>query len=288
MSLRRFEQSRERWAALKNCRAWELLSFTYFKSCFGMLDFRAFNSLGNMPSLINHDSSLEFDDHGSILFEARRFEAHNSDIGSGLRLPLLENLTLRIQSISIKERIRTTHFIPAQIGDRILRNVGNRLACHDRERECRVNERPAEFRFRRIGMIEVDRIGVHGQQGKPNIVGGKNSAAQSVAKNISNLEVLKNSSCPTLFDCHRRLPLSVTRERQSPDWRRENRQSGDWRSREKSDYFFTPPAGNCFSFKTQFSQNSIGLLPQCWNFIHNGLYIFHDDGGKQRRQGAHG
>src|SRR5216683_5908141 len=203
MSLRRFEQSRERWAALKNCRAWELLSFTYFKSCFGMLDFRAFNSLGNMPSLINHDSSLEFDDHGSILFEARRFEAHNSDIGSGLRLPLLENLTLRIQSISIKERIRKTHFIPAQIGDRILRNVGNRLACHDRERECRVNERPAEFRFRCIGMIEVNRIGVHGQQGKPNIVGGKNCAAQSVAKNISNLEVLKNSSSPTLFDCHR-------------------------------------------------------------------------------------
>src|SRR5216683_5547710 len=98
MSLRRFEQSRERWAALKYCRAWELLSFTFFKSCFGMLDFRAFNPLGNMPSLINHDRPLEIDDHGSILFEAGRLEAHNSDVGSGLRFPRLENFTLRIQS----------------------------------------------------------------------------------------------------------------------------------------------------------------------------------------------
>ena len=63
-------------------------------------DFRAFDSLGNMPSLINHDGPLEFDDHGSILFEARGFEAHNPDIRSGLRLSLLENLTLRIQRIA--------------------------------------------------------------------------------------------------------------------------------------------------------------------------------------------
>ena len=114
-----------------------------------------------MPSLINHDGALEFDHHGSILFEARGFEAHDSDVRSGFRLSFFENFALRIKSVAIEERIRQAHFVPAQIGHRILRNVGDRLAGNDRERECGIHERPAEFRFCRIGVIEVDRIGIH-------------------------------------------------------------------------------------------------------------------------------
>src|SRR5580700_11901753 len=100
-----------------------------------------------MPSLVNHDGALEFDDHSSILFEARGLEAHYSYIRSGLRFAFLENLTLRIQSIPIEKRIRQAHLVPAQIGHSVLRDVSNGLACHHRERECGIDERPAEFRF---------------------------------------------------------------------------------------------------------------------------------------------
>src|ERR1700722_16087782 len=58
-------------------------------------------------------------------------------------------------------------------------------------------------------MIEVNVIGIHGEQREPNIVGGQDCTAKRVAKNISHLEVFKYSSRPSFFNRHHRHPCIV-------------------------------------------------------------------------------
>jgi hypothetical protein len=90
-----------------------------------------------------------------------------------------------------------------------LRNVRDRLAGHDRQGERRIDQRAFEFRFCRIGMVEMDGIGIHGQESKPNIIGIQHRATQSMPIDISDLEVFKNPSGPTFFDCQGYLPRTV-------------------------------------------------------------------------------
>ena len=85
-------------------------------------------------------------------------------VGRLAGLALRQHLGLRVERVADEHRRAQPDVGPAEIADRLLADVADAHADHDREREAAVHQRPAELRLRRIGGIEMQRVGVHGRQ----------------------------------------------------------------------------------------------------------------------------
>ena len=64
---------------------------------------------------------------------------------AAIRLARLEHLALRVDRVAFEQRIRQPHLVPAEIGDGVHRQIGDRLAGDEREREARVHQRLLEL-----------------------------------------------------------------------------------------------------------------------------------------------
>src|SRR5262249_40724803 len=62
-----------------------------------------------------------------------------------------------------------------------------------------VHQRPAELGLRCVMRVEVDRIGVHGEEREPGVVGGRDGAAERVGDDEPGLEVFKVASAHASF-----------------------------------------------------------------------------------------
>ena len=99
--------------------------------------------------------------------------AHGDDAGIGarFRLALAQHLALGIERVAGKHRMRELDVGPAEIGDRLLADVADAHADHQRHRERRGDDAAAELGVARVLLVEVQRVRVHGQQREPGVVG---------------------------------------------------------------------------------------------------------------------
>ena len=144
----------------------------------------------------------------AVLVHAGRLHSHDADVRARFRLARLEHLALRADRVAFEQRMRQAHFVPAEIGDGVHRQVGHRLAGDQREREARVHERLFELGLARVLRVEVNRVGVHRQAREPDVVGLSDRAPERMLVDVADLEVLEHAPGPTLLDCH---SLSVSR-----------------------------------------------------------------------------
>ena len=77
---------------------------------------------------------------------------------------------------------------------------------HDGERQAGIDERLAEFRLRRGVMIDMHRVGILCQQREPDVVGGKDGAAERMLVDITHFEILEYPSRPRWFHGYRTAP----------------------------------------------------------------------------------
>src|SRR5436190_4066309 len=79
---------------------------------------------------------------------------------------------------------------PAEIGDRLLADVADAHARQQRHRERRGDDAAAELGVARILLVEVKRVLVHGEQGKPGVVGLRDGASRPMLVDVADREVL--------------------------------------------------------------------------------------------------
>jgi hypothetical protein len=89
--------------------------------------------------------------------------------------------------------------IPAQVRGRVLARVGDAQPDDDRERQAGVHERAAEARPRGELTVEVDLIGVAGQEGEPGVVGLAHAPTEVTAVDIADDEILEEAAPPDLW-----------------------------------------------------------------------------------------
>src|SRR5581483_9153444 len=96
--------------------------------------------------------------------------------------------------------------------DRLLRDVDDGEPRHERERERRVDERPLPLGLRRVRGVEMDRVGVHGQQREPDVVRLEYRPPEAAPVHGADLELLVRA---THADDHRR-PVNRLAQETSP------------------------------------------------------------------------
>jgi hypothetical protein len=79
---------------------------------------------------------------------------------------------------------------PAEVGDRLLADVGDAHADHQRHRERRGDDAAPELGLAAVLLVEMQRVGVHGQQREPDVVGLSDGAPGTVLVDIADREVL--------------------------------------------------------------------------------------------------
>ena len=159
-----------------------------------------------MASLVHHERALELDHDGPVLIDPSSPYAHDADVRSGFRFTLLEDLAPRIDGVAFEDRIREAYLVPPEVGHDILREVRDGLTGHERQGERRVDQRSTKLGLAGIDMVKMDRVGIHRQQGEPDVVGGEDGPAQRVVIDVADLEILVDAPRPAFFDAHTSSP----------------------------------------------------------------------------------
>src|SRR5918997_3919214 len=174
----------------------------------GVLFREGTSDLRDVFLFVDHYRALEWNDRFPILVVADCPHRYYPDVRARARLPLLEHLGARVDSVPLEDRRRQPHLVPAQVGEDVLGDIGDALPRDQRQREGRVHKRSAELRLGRIGMIHVDRSRVLGEEREPHVVGGRHGTPQWVFVDVPHLEVLEEATPPTLLRRHTsHLPL---------------------------------------------------------------------------------
>src|SRR5579872_610077 len=97
-----------------------------------------------VAALVDHDSTLESDDDFAALVEAGGADSDDADVGTGLRCARFEDFGLGVDGIALEDGVGETHFIPAEVGEGVLRDVGDALAGDESQGEGGVHQRLAE------------------------------------------------------------------------------------------------------------------------------------------------
>jgi len=118
-------------------------------------------------------------------------EMHDPHGWAGARLTLLEYLAFRVEGVPDEYRGGELHLVPAEVGKRVLADVNHRHPGHERERKRAVHERAPKFGLRCERVVEVHRIGVHGQIGEPDVVGVDHRAPVRMLVDIPDVEVFE-------------------------------------------------------------------------------------------------
>src|SRR5215210_8334448 len=147
-----------------------------------------------MVLLVDHDGALELDDRYTVLVVAGGIYHHDADVRARARLALLQDLAPGVDRIPLEDRRRQPYLVPAEVGEDVLGDVGDALARDQRQREGRVNERPAKLRLGRVSVIYVDGSRVLGEEREPHVIGGRHGTHKWVLVQIPNLEAFDESS----------------------------------------------------------------------------------------------
>src|SRR5207248_3253807 len=110
-----------------------------------------------------------------------------------LRLALCENLAFGIDRVADKDRRAQLDVGPAEIGDRLLADIGDAHPGDNRQGQAAVDDRPAELGFGGIGRIEMQRVLVHRQERKPSVVRLADRASGAVLVDIADREFLETA-----------------------------------------------------------------------------------------------
>jgi len=89
--------------------------------------------------------------------------------------------------------------VPTEVGHRVLRDVGDALAGHQRDREAGVHQGLSKLVLGRVIVVEVKRVGVLRQQGEPDVVGARDGASKAMAVDVPHLEILEEATLPALL-----------------------------------------------------------------------------------------
>src|SRR5690606_33578725 len=109
---------------------------------------------------------------------------------------------LRIDRVALENRIGQANLVPAQVCKHVLGDVGDALAGDQRDGESRIDQRLAELRLCRVVGVEMDGRGVLGEQGEPDVVRLGHRAAQRLAIDFADPEILEKPSAPAILLRH--------------------------------------------------------------------------------------
>ena len=163
--------------------------------------------LWSMILLVDHHGAPERDDRLPILVVAGRVYDYDPYIWARARLALLQDFRLGVDRVPLEDWVGEPYLVPSQVGEHVLGDVDYALDSHERQREGRVHQRPAELPLRREVMIEVYGGRVSREQGELEVVRGGHGAPQGVLVDVADLEVLEKASPPSLLDRHATLLL---------------------------------------------------------------------------------
>src|SRR6266702_3233963 len=140
---------------------------------------------------VNQDGPVELDDDGAVRFEAPGADAHEALARPRLRGPCLQHLRLGIDGVTGEHGSRQGDLVPAEIGHDVPADVLDTQSGHQRKGQAAVHEGTTEFGMRGVVGIEVNLVGVAGQQREPGVVGLAQRSTQPVAVHVPNGEVLE-------------------------------------------------------------------------------------------------
>src|SRR5712692_10491765 len=157
---------------------------------------------GGEGLLPHHDAARVLEHHRAVVLDAQGPEFDDAPLRLGLRLALVHDLALGVDGLALEQRVGQLDLVPAQ-GEAVFARIRHAETGHNRNRQRRVHERPPELGLRRVVLIEMDLVGVVGQQGEPDVVGLGNRPPNPAAVDVADLEVLVKPALPArLYSRH--------------------------------------------------------------------------------------
>ena len=96
-------------------------------------------------------------DRCPVLIEARCLDPDDRDVGTAPRLPLLEHLGPGVDRVTLEDGVGQPDFVPAEVGEYVLGDVGHALSGHKGQGERGVHEGLPELGLGGVVMVKVDR-----------------------------------------------------------------------------------------------------------------------------------
>ena len=144
-----------------------------------------------MAPLRDQDTAVEDADDIAVLVAPGGAYGDHACRRPALRFPLVEDLRLAVKRVPGKQWMREADVLPAEVGDGLLADVGHAHAHQHRHRQGARDQWPPELACLGVFHVEVQRMGVHGQQGEPGVVGVRDGPAGAVFVDVTSLEILE-------------------------------------------------------------------------------------------------
>lgn len=156
----------------------------------------------------DHDVARIFTHQSAVLFDAARFDLDDAPLGFGPGLARFQDFGFGVQGVAGKHRVGQDDIIPAQV-EAVFADIGHAQPGHNRQGQHTVDQTLAELGLFAVLGIEMDLVGVIGQQSKPDIIVFGHRPAEPTAVHVPDLEILIITTFPTGFDWHSAFLLST-------------------------------------------------------------------------------
>src|SRR6185437_12913166 len=145
---------------------------------------------GSVAALVDEDGAAVAEHHGAILLEADGADLDQALVRARLRFALAEHLALGVDGVAFEDGGGHADLVPAEV-DGVAGDVVDREAGDQGEGEAGVDQGALELGLRRVIGIEVDGIGIGGEEREPGVVGLRDGASQRMVQLRAHLEILK-------------------------------------------------------------------------------------------------
>ena len=108
---------------------------------------------------------------------------------------------LRIERIACKERVRQLDLIPAE-GEPVLAHIRHAQSGDDGQGEGAVDQALSKLGALAVFVVEMNLVGVVGQQGEPDIVRLGHGPSETALIDVPDLEILEVPPFPSRLDRH--------------------------------------------------------------------------------------
>src|SRR5436190_15804568 len=147
--------------------------------------------LGSYRPTRDQDPPAQRQDALALLVDGPRLDVDHPPVALGRGRRHLQDLRLGVDRVAVEGGAEMHHLLVLQVGERVLADVAHAHADGEREHERAVHEAAAVLALAGEVLVEVQRVGVHGEEREPGVVEVADGAPRPVLDHLAHAEVFE-------------------------------------------------------------------------------------------------